>query len=96
MAAVVSKVGWKLCGVGAGLLAASVTKKVVRAGWTRAKGGDPPADPKSPDTAWTEALGWAVASAVAVTVARLLAQRGAAGAWQKATGSPPPGVGQPA
>jgi hypothetical protein len=37
-------------------------------------------------------LAWAAACGVAIAVARLVAQRGAAEAWKKATGSYPAGL----
>ena len=80
---------WKVVGIASGVAAGMGTRKVLRAGWRRTKGGDPPTNPAAPSTTWSEALGWAVASGVALAVAKLVAQRGAAEAWKAATGSYP-------
>jgi hypothetical protein len=37
-----------------------------------------------------DALTWATALGVGAAVARVVAQRGAAAAWERATGNPPP------
>ena len=86
------KVLWKLVGILSGLAAAKAGRSVMDKVWSRARGGEPPRNPAAPGTTWGEALGWAVASGVAVAIARLLATRGAAGAWQKAAGHLPPGL----
>jgi Protein of unknown function (DUF4235) len=44
------------------------------------------------DVTMAEALAWAVASGVAVGVARMLAARKAADYWRRSTGSLPPGL----
>jgi len=88
-----AKVGWKVVGITTGLAAAQVSKKVMAATWKKTHHGAlPPRNPAAPGTTWTEAISWAVASSVAVATARLLANRGAAKAWQKTTGALPPGL----
>lgn len=77
-----------LSGIAAGLGA----RALLRASWRRTVGGDPPTNPASPSTRWSEALTWAVASGVAMAVTRLVAQRGAAEAWKATTGSYPAGL----
>jgi NADPH:quinone reductase-like Zn-dependent oxidoreductase len=69
-----------------------VTRRLLQTGWRRIKGGDPPTNPASPSTTWSEALIWAASSGVAIAVARLVAARGAAEAWKAATGSYPEGL----
>jgi hypothetical protein len=92
MAGAVSRGTWKLVGLGSGLAAAMVTRKALTAAWRGAKKEDPPANPASPSTSWPEAVVWATATGVALGVARLVAQRGAAAGWKAATGSLPPGL----
>lgn len=93
MAGAVGKVGWKVLGVSSGLVAVRVSRKALESAWRRThQGADPPRNPAAPGTTWPEALGWAVASGVVVASARLLANRGAAKAWQKSTGALPPGL----
>ncbi len=90
--AAVEKVLWKVVGVTSGLVAAKVGRSALDKTWAKTKGGEPPRNPASRDTTWTEAVQWAIASGVAVAVARLIATRGAASAWQKTTGHLPPGL----
>lgn len=92
MAHGVSKLAWKTIGLVSGVLAASVTRKVLDKTWQRARGGEPPRNPASATTSWGEAVAWAAASGVAVAVARLLTARATAAGWRKATGALPPGL----
>ena len=80
---------WKVVGGLSGVAAGAATRAALRKGWRRVKGSDPPANPAAPGTGWSEALGWAAASGVAMAVTRMVAQRGAAGAWKARTGSYP-------
>ena len=75
-----------------GIAAGSAARALLRASWRRTVGGDPPTNPASPSTRWSEAMIWAVASGVAMAVTRLVAQRGAAEAWKAETGRYPPGL----
>lgn len=88
----VGKVVYKVVGIGSGVLAAKLARAALDKGWTRTRGGEPPRNPAVPGTNWNEALTWAVASGVAVAVARLIATKGVASTWVKATGHLPPGV----
>ena len=90
--AAVAKVGWKVVGVATGLAAAKATRKAMDVGWSKTRGGEPPRNPASRETDWSEAVAWAVASGVALGLAKLLAARGSAKLWEKATGSLPPGL----
>ena len=90
--AAVAKVGWKVVGVATGLAAAKATRKAMDVGWSKTRGGEPPRNPASRETDWNEAIAWAVASGIALGLARLLAARGTAKLWEKATGSLPPGL----
>lgn len=92
MAGQVAKIGWRVTGLAVGLGAASVTRTLLTKVWAKQLGGDPPTNPASRETTWPEALAWAAASGVAITIMRMVAARGAAGLWEKATGSLPPGM----
>jgi hypothetical protein len=81
---------WKVVGGLSGVAAGFVTRALLNGTWRRVKGTEPPANPASPRTGWSDALGWAVASGVALAVARLLARRGAAEVWKAAAGAYPP------
>ena len=68
-------VGSKLVGIGTGIVVRKVTDKALSGAWRKTKHSEPPADPGAPGTPWAEALSWAAASGVAMSVARLLATR---------------------
>ncbi|HUQ63383.1 MAG TPA: DUF4235 domain-containing protein [Acidimicrobiales bacterium] len=83
---------WKGVGALSGAVAGAATRKVLTSSWRKVRGGNPPTNPASHQTKWTEALIWAMASGVAMAVTRLVAQRGAAEAWRAKTGSYPEGL----
>ena len=88
-------VGSKLVGIATGVVVRKGTDKAVGALWRRTKRTEPPADPAAPGTPWGEALAWAIASGVAMSVARLLATRGTASAKKMVTGRAPAGLEAP-
>jgi hypothetical protein len=87
--------GSKLIGIGTGLAVRKLSEKALNKAWLKTKHSEPPADPASPGTPWAEALSYAVASGVAIGVARLVATRGAATAKMKLTGKAPEGMEGP-
>lgn len=87
--------GSKLIGIGTGIAVRKLSEKVLTKVWMRTKHTAPPADPASPGTPWPEALSYAVASGVAIGVARLVATKGAATAKVKLTGKAPEGMEGP-
>lgn len=88
-------VGSKLVGIGTGLAVRKLSEKGLNKVWRKTRHSEPPADPASPGTPWAEALSYAVASGVAIGVARLVATRGAATAKMKLTGKAPEGMEGP-
>lgn len=83
---------WRAVGSASGLVAAAVTRQALTRLWRARKHDDPPANPAARSTSWPDAMLWAVATGVALGVARLVALRGAAAGWQRAKGSLPPGL----
>ncbi|CAN5582228.1 hypothetical protein BH10ACT1_BH10ACT1_28830 [soil metagenome] len=79
---------WTLATTGAAIAAASVAKKALTKGWVKRR-GKVPGNPAGGDTTWSEALAWALVSGIGVGIARLLAQRGVAFAFQKKRGRLP-------
>ena len=65
------------------------TKPVVERLWKAATRREAPGNPVHRDVTWGEALAWALVTGALVGVIRLLAQRLAAAAWNKATGDYP-------
>ncbi len=87
-----SDMAWKAVALGAGAASAFATRRLIRAAWKSVKGSEPPSNPAARSTTWKDAIGWAVASGIALAVTRLIAQRGAAAAWKAKTGSYPRAV----
>ena len=83
---------WRVVGGVSGLVAAAVTRQALTRLWRARKHDDPPANPAAPSTSWPDAVLWAVATGVALGVARLVALRGAAAGWRKVTGALPRGL----
>jgi hypothetical protein len=84
------RLAWRGVAVASGTLAAAAVRRAAVATWKTTKHEDPPESPGSRDVSWPDALTWAIAVAVGAAVARVVAQRGAAAAWERATGDPPP------
>ena len=83
---------WSVFSLISALGAAAIAKKGLNASWTAATGKNPPANPADPDVEMREAVAWAVASGTFVGLARMLAQRRAAGYYLRSTGKLPPGL----
>jgi uncharacterized protein DUF4235 len=72
--------------------ATMVARKVMTATWKLSTGKQPPTNPEHPDVSMGEAVAWAVASGVAVGLARMLAGRKAADYYRRSTGHLPPNL----
>lgn len=83
---------WSVFSLVASLGAASVAKKALDGGWKAATGKQPPANPADPDVDVWEAVAWAAASGTFVALAKMLAQRRAAGYYLRSTGDLPPSL----
>jgi hypothetical protein len=84
------QLAWQGVAIASGTLAAAGVRRLAVTTWRTAKHEDPPQNPAARDVSWTDALAWTIAVAVGAAVARVVAQRGAAAAWERATGDPPP------
>jgi hypothetical protein len=83
---------WSVFSLVSAIGAATVAKKALNASWKAATGKNPPANPADPDVEMREAMMWAAASGTFIGLARMLAQRRAAGYYVKSTGKLPPGL----
>lgn len=81
---------WKLVSLASGALAAIGARKLLAAVWPGPS--TPPLNPADRRVAWSEALAWGVASGVGAGISRVVSKRGAAAAWQRTTGTTPPGL----
>jgi hypothetical protein len=81
---------WTVFSLISALGAAALAKKGLDKSWRVATGKQPPENPADPDVEIWEAVGWAIASGVAVGLARMLAQRKAASYYTRSTGHLPP------
>ena len=86
------QIAWRILALVAAGAAAWAGRRATTLIWTRISDSDEPSDPARRDTSWGEAIGWAVLAGAVATTARVLAQRGAAQAWEAATGESPPAV----
>lgn len=83
--AVEDKLLWKLYSGLVGAVTTIVAQKVVTKAWETATGDVPP-DPNDPDTPWTQALIWALASGLGVGMAQLTMNRYMQRRWLSNTG----------
>ena len=81
---------WSVFSLVAALGSAAVAKKALDGGWKAATGKQPPANPADPDVDFREAVAWAAISGTLVALAKMFAQRRAAGYDLKSTGELPP------
>ena len=81
--------GYTLMALAATLAATMAARKALSATWKLSTGKQPPSNPEHPDVSMGEAVAWAVASGVAVGVARMLASRKAADYYRRSTGHLP-------
>jgi hypothetical protein len=80
---------WTLFGLAATLGATMAARKAMTATWKLSTGKQPPSNPEHPDVSMGEAVAWAMASGVAVGLARMLATRKAADYSRRSTGHLP-------
>jgi hypothetical protein len=77
-------------------LAAATAGLLARQGlgllWRETQGEEPPENPAATGVTWADALGWAVASGIAIGVGHVLARRGATAAFRAVADEDPPDV----
>lgn len=81
---------WLALATGSAVIAGFAARNVLKAAWRAFADDDPPLNPAAPETEWAEAVTWTIGTALAAGLARLVARRGAATAWEQAAGSRPP------
>jgi hypothetical protein len=81
---------WKGVAFASGTAAAMGVRQAAAALWRAERHQEPPTQPAARNVRWRDALVWAASVAVGAAVARVIAERTAAAAWNAATGSAPP------
>lgn len=81
---------WTVFSTVSALGAAAVARKALDKGWQLSTRRKPPANPADPDVQLWEAVAWSAATGAAVAIARMFAQRRAAGYYVKSAGHLPP------
>lgn len=80
---------WSGVASAAAIGAMVAAKPLIERIWKLVFRRDPPGNPAHQDVDWSDAVLWSLFAGALVGVARLLAQRAAAGAWAKARGGQP-------
>ena len=80
---------WSIMSLASALGAAALARKGLDKSWQVATGKKPPQNPADPDVQLWEAVAWSAATGAFVALARMLAQRRAAGYYVKSTGHLP-------
>jgi hypothetical protein len=83
---------WELSALVSGMAAAAACRKLMTVLWRVSRNEDPPGNPAARHVRWRDALVWSISLGVGAGVSRLVAERGAAAAWEVAVGSRPPGL----
>jgi hypothetical protein len=83
---------WSVFSLVSALGAAAFARKAIDTTWKAATGKKPPENPADPDIKIGEAVAWAALTGALVALARMFAQRRAAGYYAKSTGHLPPGL----
>ncbi len=83
---------WSIFSLVSALGAAALARKAIDTTWKAATGKHPPENPADPDVQIGEAVAWAALTGALVALARMVAQRRAAGYYAKSTGQLPPGL----
>ena len=81
---------WKAISYGAGALAGLVTQRLLESAWKKVRHASRPPVPADRRSSWAEALSWAVATGVGMSVSKFLGIRAAAVVWEVATNERPP------
>jgi hypothetical protein len=84
------KILWRVVGAGSALLAAQVVRTLLDRGYESVRGSSPPTKPWMKGTRMRNAILWTATTAVAISVAEILAEYAASNAWKKKTGKRPP------
>lgn len=74
---------WTLGAAVLGTMAGLATRKIMAEAWEASQDTPPPVNPVADDVTWRDALAWAAISGVTVAMARVVAKRSVARAWER-------------
>ena len=80
-----TETGWAVAGFFAAVLGAALGRKMLKEGWRKAAGEEPPLNPGLEDTSWMEAIAWGVVSGALIGVVRAASRHGASSARRRWT-----------
>lgn len=83
---------WKIVAWISTAAAAWAARQATAVVWSQVSDTEGPVNPADRSASWTEAFSWAVVAGLAAALARVLARRGAAAAYESVTGETPPGI----
>jgi hypothetical protein len=86
------KTAWNVLAWISAIAMAWAGRQAASAVWSLVSDTETPVNPADRDVTWREALGWAALAGITAGLARVLGRRGAALAWERATGDEPPGI----
>jgi hypothetical protein len=82
--------GWKAVSLASGAAAGMAAERIVSVVWKLVAPTPPPPDDADRSIPWAQAVAWGAAVGLGAGVARVVAHRSAAVAWEAATSEPPP------
>jgi hypothetical protein len=85
-----SRVQYLVLTGGAAYLAERFIRLAATSGWRLVYGEDPPRNPERLDVSWSQAVTWTAVTGLTMTMAGLLARRGAAVGWRRYSRRPIP------
>lgn len=86
----IEKKAWEGATLLVAALAGLAARRLLKLAWRETQDEEPPENPAAADVTWADALGWAVASGVAMGLARVLSRRGTTAAFRAIAEEDPP------
>ena len=84
------RIFWTALAAGAAIGAGIMAREGAAAGWRYARSEEPPLSIDDERASWRSLLAWTMISGLCVSVARVVGQGAASGAWRKTLGRNPP------
>jgi uncharacterized protein involved in exopolysaccharide biosynthesis len=81
---------WTVFAAGAAAFGGFLARKSLETAWRQIRRSDPPLNPVTPKTTWTDALLWGAAAGLVAGLSRVVMRRSAFAAWHRVLGRQPP------